>query len=86
MSPILPKVGCDRSVNLVDICNQIGHETFVCDNMSLPLRSNYFDAALSIAVLHHFSTVGRRLRAIEELARIVRVGGLLLIYAWASVL
>lgn len=33
---------------------------FGCDALALPLRSNAFDAAMSIAVLHHISTVERR--------------------------
>ncbi|KAL2900576.1 hypothetical protein RDABS01_025658 [Bienertia sinuspersici] len=41
------------------------------------------DAAISIAVLHHLSTESRRQKAIEELVRIVRKGGLVLITVWA---
>ncbi|CAN0431823.1 unnamed protein product, partial [Phaeothamnion confervicola] len=51
--------------------------------MSLPFRSGAFDAAVSIAVMHHFSTAARRRRALREAARLLRPGGLLLIYAWA---
>ncbi|EKX38899.1 hypothetical protein GUITHDRAFT_115004 [Guillardia theta CCMP2712] len=36
------------------------------------------------AVLHHLSTPARRLNAIEELLRLVKVGGRVLIYAWAK--
>ena len=76
-------LGSDRCVNLVDICREQGYEVAVCDNMTLPYRDNIFDAALSVAVLHHFSTIARRRRAVLELARIVRPGGRLLIQAWA---
>jgi alkylated DNA repair dioxygenase AlkB/ubiquinone/menaquinone biosynthesis C-methylase UbiE len=55
----------------------------VADCMSVPLRDKSVDAAICIAVMHHLSTEERRLRCIEELARIVRVGGTINIQAWA---
>merc|ERR1712167_91279 len=38
----------------------------------------------SIAVFHHFSSHERRVQALSEIARIVRPGGSILIYAWAQ--
>ena len=55
----------------------------VADCMHLPLRTNSFDAAICIAVMHHLSTLARRIRCLEELARVVKVGGLINIQAWA---
>jgi len=55
----------------------------VADCMNVPLRSNSCDAAICIAVLHHLSTRERRIRCIEELARIVKPGGMINIQAWA---
>ncbi len=42
------------------------------DNLALPYRDESFDAGLSIAVIHHIATTERRVRAIRELARILR--------------
>lgn len=36
-----------------------------------------------VAVIHHFSTKERRIRAIKEMARTLRVGGRIMIYVWA---
>lgn len=55
----------------------------VADCMSVPLRSKSCDAAICIAVMHHLSTKERRIRCIEELVRVVRVGGMINIQAWA---
>jgi alkylated DNA repair dioxygenase AlkB/SAM-dependent methyltransferase len=55
----------------------------VADCMSLPLRSDSCDAAICIAVMHHLSTLERRVRCIEELVRVVREGGTINIQAWA---
>ncbi|NXF75373.1 ALKB8 protein, partial [Sclerurus mexicanus] len=76
-------VGCDRSKNLVDICREKHCQAFVCDALSVPMRSGSCDACISIAVIHHFSTAERRLATIHELARLLRPGGTALIYVWA---
>ncbi|CAM9156654.1 unnamed protein product [Ectocarpus sp. 13 AM-2016] len=78
-------VGSDTSVNLLHVCKERlpKAEVFASDCMRLPYRSGVFDAAISIAVLHHFSSEVRRLRALTELCRLVRPGGRLLVYAWA---
>ncbi|KAE9449657.1 hypothetical protein C3L33_18443, partial [Rhododendron williamsianum] len=41
------------------------------------------DVAISIAVLHHLRTESRRKKAIDELIRVVKKGGLVLITVWA---
>ncbi|NXP06900.1 ALKB8 protein, partial [Thinocorus orbignyianus] len=76
-------VGCDRSKNLVDICGEKNFQAFVCDALSVPVRSGSCDACISIAVIHHFSTAERRLATIRELVRLLRPGGTALIYVWA---
>ena len=50
-----------------------------CDNLSLPFKDETLDAALSVAVIHHIATAERRIRALEELARVLRVGGKVMI-------
>ena len=57
--------------------------TAVADCLHLPLRSSSVDAAICIAVMHHLSTEGRRLRCLSELRRVVRKGGLVNVQAWA---
>ena len=54
-----------------------------CDNLNLPMKDESLDAALSIAVIHHIATVERRVRALRELARVLRVGGKVMISVWA---
>lgn len=76
-------VGGDRSSNLAAICRDSGLNVMVCDAMTVPIRSQSCDAALSIAVLHHLSTLHHRLAAVKELVRVLRVGGHGVIYAWA---
>ncbi|XP_042316311.1 alkylated DNA repair protein alkB homolog 8 isoform X2 [Sceloporus undulatus] len=75
--------GCDRSKTLLDICGEKGFQAFMCDALSVPIRSNSCDACISIAVIHHFSTVERRLATLSELVRLLRPGGRALVYVWA---
>jgi len=76
-------IGGDRCSPLINICNSFGFECLICDNINIPFRSHFFDTVISIAVIHHLSTEERRLKAIKELFRILRVGGKLLITVWA---
>ncbi|CAJ1341818.1 unnamed protein product, partial [Effrenium voratum] len=55
----------------------------VADCLAAPLRGGAFDAVLSIAVLHHLSTPARRVQALREGARLLRCGGLFLVYCWS---
>ncbi|CAI5986547.1 unnamed protein product [Closterium sp. NIES-64] len=76
-------IGCDISPPLVSICTQRGFEAFVADTLSLPLASSRFDAAISVAVLHHLSSETRRKHALREMLRVVRKGGRVLVTVWA---
>ncbi|DAZ92767.1 TPA: hypothetical protein N0F65_008149 [Lagenidium giganteum] len=76
-------VGGDRCSNLIKICKGHDLNVMVCDALAVPIRSSSCDAALSIAVLHHLSTLHHRLTAVKELIRVLRVGGRAIIYAWA---
>lgn len=76
-------IGCDISAPLINICADRGHEVVVADALNLPYRSNFGDAAISIAVLHHLSSEIRRKKAIHELIRVVKESGLVLLTVWA---
>ncbi|XP_015603847.1 uncharacterized protein LOC107271859 isoform X2 [Cephus cinctus] len=77
------KVGVDRCKRLTDIAREKKNEVLICDNLALPFRDESFDAVLSIAVVHHFATTERRVHALKELARVLRIGGRLVISVWA---
>jgi alkylated DNA repair protein alkB homolog 8 len=78
-------IGTDRSFNLISICREkkSDNQVFVADSLKLPLRSETFDSAISIAVVHHFSNVELRIKALLEIVRILKKGGTFLIYVWA---
>lgn len=76
-------VGVDISLGLLRIAASRGLDCIVADNLQLPYRDNVFDAAISVAVLHHFSTRRRRVRAIREICRVLRPHGRALLSVWA---
>lgn len=78
------QMGCDRSSGLAEICRKREFQVQISNCLSLPYRDNLFDAAISIAVIHHLSTEERRKRAIFEIIRILKPNGKCLIYVWAK--
>ncbi|VDP80061.1 unnamed protein product [Schistosoma mattheei] len=59
-------------------------DVVIGDILRIPYCSERFDFFLCIAVIHHLSTMARRIEAVNELARILRVGGRGLIQVWAK--
>ncbi|XP_039443182.1 uncharacterized protein LOC120423436 isoform X2 [Culex pipiens pallens] len=82
-NPMICTIGVDRCFRLAKVAREKGAEVAICDNLELPFRDESFDAVLSLAVVHHFATTERRVGAIRELARILRIGGRVIITVWA---
>lgn len=76
-------VACDVSAALLRICMQRNLPCVQADCLRLPFRDESFDASICIAVLHHLANEKRRLQAINEIGRILRVDGQALVYVWA---
>lgn len=78
-------IGSDRSDGLISCAHEINNDynVLVADGMNLPHRDNTFDFAISIAVVHHWTTRERRIQAINHTLSKVKVGGQFLIYCWA---
>lgn len=76
-------VGSDSCLEFGEIAAAMGHNVVTCDNQNLPFRNSCFDAVISVGVIHHFASVKRRMKALEELYRILQPGGKMLVYVWA---
>lgn len=76
-------LGCDFSENLVKICSEKSLQVIQGNILNIPYEDNMFDYTLCIAVIHHLSTVEMRKKAVEELIRITKKGGRILILVWA---
>lgn len=88
--------GSDRSKGLAEVASRrlcpagmpLGHrplaDVAVADGMGLPYRHGVCDGVLCIAVLHHVSTVPRRIHMLKEMAKVLRPGGKALVTVWAT--
>ncbi|ODV96731.1 hypothetical protein PACTADRAFT_48547 [Pachysolen tannophilus NRRL Y-2460] len=81
-------VGSDRSEGLIKCATKynsgLNNDAIVADGLFLPHHDNRFDFAISIAVIHHFSTEERRIEAIKRiLSKLKLKTGQALIYCWA---
>ncbi|KAF4681051.1 Alkylated DNA repair protein alkB 8, variant 4 [Perkinsus olseni] len=80
-------LGTDRSPVFCEIAaDRTGSDTFVSDcsrDVSNALRPGVADGAISIAVIHHIPTEDGRLNCLLHMARLLRIGGQGLVYAWA---
>jgi ubiquinone/menaquinone biosynthesis C-methylase UbiE len=83
VNPSVFNIGSDRCKSLAQLAREKDNELLHCDNLALPFRDESLDAVLSVAVIHHIATVERRVRALRELARVLRVGGRVIISVWA---
>ena len=79
-------VGMDSSAEMVRIAmeNAGGRASFVVgDASAIPFKGNTFDFALFIAALHNIRGRGRRVRALEEMGRVLKDGGEGLVSVWS---
>ncbi|MDH5806138.1 MAG: class I SAM-dependent methyltransferase [Candidatus Methanomethylicaceae archaeon] len=54
-----------------------------CDALYLPFKSLIFDKVVFIATIHHIPTKEARIKSLEEVYRVLKKNGLLLITAWS---
>ena len=66
-----------------DICIKRGLNVIDGNAIDLPFEDNSFDVVISIAVIHHLSTEQRRKKAIQEMFRVLKPGGRMLIEVWS---
>lgn len=84
IKPTIFDVGTDFSLPLCKIAGKKNKHVFCADALNLPIRTNSFDNAICIAVIHHFASKERRIKCMQEIARIIKVGGTAFVTAWAT--
>ncbi|AJS71477.1 Trm9p [Saccharomyces cerevisiae YJM689] len=85
VNPDIYIIGSDRSDGLIECARGINpsYNLLVADGLNLPHKNETFDFAISIAVVHHWSTRERRVEVIRHVLSKLRQGGQALIYCWA---
>jgi tRNA (uracil-5-)-methyltransferase TRM9 len=77
--------GVDSCQSFVDIAVKNGKDVILSDMCQLPFEDNSFDAILSIASFHHLSTPERREKGVQEMRRVLKPGGKILMSVWAII-
>ena len=74
--------GMDFCDNFVESCKEKGQDVILGNILDIPFEDNTFDYTICIAVVHHLSTEERRRKAVQELVRITKPKGKILIQVW----
>ena len=77
-------IGVDSCPKFVELCKSKGLECVESSMTELPFEDETADAIVCIAAFHHLSTVERRIKALEEMARVMRYGSKLLLSVWSK--
>lgn len=75
--------GIDISQKFIDICEKKNLNCYKSDVRETIFENDKFDNSISIAVIHHIYSIEERLKAINEMFRITKQNGTILIYVWA---
>jgi ubiquinone/menaquinone biosynthesis C-methylase UbiE len=77
-------VGGDFCNNFLDMIKTKGHEGIQINVKALSFRNNTFDYTICIAVIHHIKEKSHQIHAINELIRVTRKHGKILISVWEA--
>lgn len=75
--------GIDLSEKQVEICKNKNLNVNVANMTSLPFKENQFDYAICIATYHHLDNDIDRKKSLEEMYRILKKNGQILLTVWA---
>jgi len=75
--------GIDFSIKLVEICKNKNLDVQESTMTKIPFNNNTFDGIIMIASYHHLSTELERKETLNEIYRILKKNGRVLIVVWA---
>lgn len=76
-------IGIDFCDKLLNICKEKLLNVKYADVRNIPFENNTFDYVISIAVIHHLSIESDRKNAIDEMLRVCKPNGKILVSVWA---
>lgn len=75
--------GIDFSIKLVEICKNKKLNVIEASMTNIPFNNNYFDGVIVVASYHHLSNDDERKQTLDEIYRVVKPGGRILMVVWA---
>ena len=76
-------IGVDNCEQFISICEGKGLSVVNADMTKLPFQSNSANAILCIASFHHLSSNERRIAALNEITRVLKPRGKVLLSVWS---
>ena len=87
INPNVVTIGLERCpdwfVKHEDASPASASQYLLADVTHIPFADRTFDGLLCCGVLHHLSTTERRIKALREMSRLLKIGGKILISVWA---
>ena len=79
-------VGIDISFNMLKIARKNVKDAILvqANAIHLPFHSNTFDYAIFIAALHNIKERNNRIKALKEMRRILKKGGMAMVSVWSK--
>jgi len=77
-------IGFEIVDNFIEISRSKGINVIKSNILDIQSHDDIYDYTMCIAVIHHLDSEERRIKAIQELVRITKPGGKILIYVWAK--
>jgi SAM-dependent methyltransferase len=77
-------IGFDNCERFIELCRNKGLKVYYSEITDIRIRDNSADAIICIATFHHLSTYDNRIKALQELKRIVKINGKILLSVWAK--
>ena len=77
-------LGLDNSSEFIKLCENDGLNVVLSDMTEIPFTDNYFDNLIVIASFHHLTNVGDRNKALQEMARVLKNEGTMMVSVWSK--
>jgi len=77
-------IGIEQCQKFLEICQKQNKNVIKSDMCNLQLLENSVDNIICIAVFHHLSTNTRRIKALQEMKRVMKPNGKILLSVWSK--
>lgn len=77
-------IGFDNCESFIELCRNKGLKAYYSEITDIKIRDDSADALICIATFHHLSTYQNRIKALQELKRVVKENGKILLSVWAK--
>jgi tRNA (uracil-5-)-methyltransferase TRM9 len=76
--------GIDNSSEFIRLCREDKLDVTLSDMTAIPFPDEYFDNILSIASFHHLTNKTDRIKSLQEMARILKPNGTMIMSVWSK--